>query len=60
MQPANPRPELGAHRYQGPFATSHDYQEVREREGKSMCTLLTCDQSFWNPPFSCAQKLLPL
>ena len=30
MPPANPRPELGAHRYQGPFATSHDNQEVRE------------------------------
>ena len=59
MPPANPRPELGAHRYQEPFATCHDYQEVREREGNNMCTLLTCDQSFWNPPVSCAQKLLP-
>ena len=43
MPPAYPRPELGAHRYQGPFATSHDYQEVGEREGKRMCTLLTYD-----------------
>ena len=41
MPPANPRPELGAHRYQGPFATSHDYQAVREREG-IQCCLTVC------------------
>ena len=33
MPPANPRPKLGAHRYQGPFATNHDYQQVIQREG---------------------------
>ena len=38
MPLANPRPELGAHRYQGPFATSLDYQEVGEGEGKSVYT----------------------
>ena len=43
MPPANPRQETGAHRYQGPLVTSHDDQEVRERDGNRMCALFTCN-----------------
>ena len=39
----NHRPELGGNRYKVCFVTSTDYQEVGKREGKRMCTLLTCD-----------------
>ena len=46
MTSTNPGPELGTHKYQGPFTTSHDYQEVGEREGKRMYTLLTVASLF--------------
>ena len=35
MPPAAPRPNLGAHRYQGPFQTGHDYIQLRRNAGKN-------------------------
>ena len=43
FEEVNRRPEFGGNRYKVHFATSTDYQGVGEREGKRMCTLLTCD-----------------
>ena len=33
LPPATSRPELGLHRYQGPFRTDHDYQHIVQHSG---------------------------
>ena len=34
LPPANPRPELGLHRFSGPFSTDHHYQQTVQQTGK--------------------------